>query len=150
MHTFSKAYVLEFPRELVFSKWVAEDTVVSPAEKMEIELRVGGTYRLLMPGGAAMEGVFSVFAENERVTYSWNWIGSDETTEVEVTFQDHADGTEIQDSSQRTPTRIMRPAGTIMLPDSRPTSDSVISPATRRRSHATGRIMPLRAGQFWT
>lgn len=43
METFSKAYVLEFPRELVFSRWV----------------------------------------------------GSDETTEVDVTFQDHPDGTEI-------------------------------------------------------
>jgi len=96
MDTFSKSYVLGFPREVVFAKWVAEDTVVSPAEEMEIEPRVGGTYRLLMPGGAAMEGVFSTFAENERVTYSWNWIGSDETTEVDVTFQDHADGTEIQ------------------------------------------------------
>ena len=50
MDTFNKSYVLAFPLELVFSKWVAEDTVVSPAEKMDIEPRVGGAYRLIMPG----------------------------------------------------------------------------------------------------
>ena len=71
MDTFNKSYVLAFPLELVFSKWVAEDTVVAPAEKMEIEPRVGGAYRLIMPGGGVMEGVFSEFAENEHVRYSW-------------------------------------------------------------------------------
>jgi len=96
MSTISKSYVIEFPLELVFSKWVAEGTVVSPPERMEIEPRIGGAYRLFMPGGGVMEGVFSEFAENEHVTYSWNWVGSDETTEVDVTFQSHPDGTEIQ------------------------------------------------------
>lgn len=95
MDTFSKTYVVGFPLEVVFATWVAEDTVVAPAEKMEIEPRVGGVYRLLMPGGGAMEGVFSRYAENERVTYSWNWVGSDETTEVDVTFRAHPDGTEV-------------------------------------------------------
>ena len=85
MDTFSKSYVLKFPPELVFAKWVTEDTVVSPAEKMEIEPRVGG----------GMEGVFSEFSENERVIYSWNCGGSDETTELDVTFQVHADRTEV-------------------------------------------------------
>lgn len=96
MDSFKKSYVIEFPLEVVFAKWVAEDTVVSPAEKMEIEPRVGGAYRLLMPGDAVMEGVFSEFSENERVAYSWHWVGSDETTKVNVTFQNHADGTEVQ------------------------------------------------------
>ena len=96
MDTFNKSYVLEYPLELVFSNWIAEDTVVSPAEKMEIEPRVGGIYRLLMPGGAVMEGVFSEFSENDRVRYSWHWVGSDETTEVDVNFQKHSVGTEVQ------------------------------------------------------
>jgi len=43
-----------------------------------------------------MEGVFTEFAENEHVTYSWNWVGSDETATVDVTFRSHPDGTEIQ------------------------------------------------------
>ena len=30
------------------------------------------------------------------MTYSWNWVGSDETTEVDVIFQNHPDGTEVQ------------------------------------------------------
>jgi uncharacterized protein YndB with AHSA1/START domain len=96
MSTISKSYVIEFPLELVFSKWVAEDTVVPPAERMEIEPRIGGAYKLFMPGGGVMEGVFSEFAENEHVTYSWNWVGSDETTEADVTFRSHPNGTEVQ------------------------------------------------------
>lgn len=95
MQNFRKSYVINFPRELVFSKWVAEDTVVSPAERMEIDARIGGAYRLFMPGGGVMEGVFSEYSVNEHVTYSWNWVGSDETTEVDVTFDDHPDGTEV-------------------------------------------------------
>lgn len=95
MKTFSKSYVLEFPLEQVFAKWVAEDTVVSPAERMEVEPRIGGVYRLFMPGGGLMEGVFSRFDENQQVTYSWNWVGSDETTEADVTFKSHPDGTEV-------------------------------------------------------
>ncbi len=43
-----------------------------------------------------MEGVFSEFAENGHVRYSWNWAGSNEITEVDVTFQSHSDGTEVQ------------------------------------------------------
>ena len=96
MSTISKSYVIEFPLALVFSKWVAEDTVVSPAERMEIEPRIGGAYKLFMTGGGVMEGMFSEFAENEHLTYSWNWVGSDETTEVDVTFQSHPNGTEVQ------------------------------------------------------
>ena len=96
MTTFNKTYIIEFPLDRVFAKWVAEDTVVSPAERMKIEPRVGGAYRLFMPGGGLMEGVFSTFTENEHVTYSWNWVGSDETTEVDVTFHGHPDGTEVR------------------------------------------------------
>jgi uncharacterized protein YndB with AHSA1/START domain len=96
MSTISKSYVIEFPLELVFSKWIAEDTVVPPAERMEIEPRIGGAYKLFMPDGGVMEGVFFEFAENEHVTYSWNWVGGDETTEVDVTFLSHPNGTEVQ------------------------------------------------------
>ena len=96
MSTISKSCVIDFPLELVFSKWVADDTVVPPAERMEIEPRIGGAYKLFMPGGGVMEGVFSEFAEYEHVTYSWNWVGSDEATEVDVTFQSHPNGTEVQ------------------------------------------------------
>lgn len=96
MKTFSKSYVIAIPLELVFEKWVNEDTVVAPAERMEIEPRVGGAYRLFMPGGGVMTGEFSEFVENERVRYSWNWVGSDENTEVDVTFDNHPDGTEVQ------------------------------------------------------
>ena len=41
MQTFRKSYVIDFRLERVFSKWVAEDTVVSRAERMEVEPRIG-------------------------------------------------------------------------------------------------------------
>ena len=59
MSTISRTYLIEFPLELVFSKWVAEDTVVSPTERLEIEPRIGGTYKLFMNEGSVMEGVWS-------------------------------------------------------------------------------------------
>lgn len=34
--------------------------------------------------------------DNERVACWWNWVDSDETAEVDVTFQSHPDGTEVQ------------------------------------------------------
>lgn len=95
MKIFSKSYVIPFPLELVFEKWIASDTVVAPAERMQIDARVGGAYKLFMPGGASMEGEFLEFEQNERVRYTWHWLSSDETTEVDVTFQNHADGTEV-------------------------------------------------------
>jgi uncharacterized protein YndB with AHSA1/START domain len=96
MNTINKTYVLEFPLELVFSKWIAEDAVISPVERLEIEPHVGGAYRLVMPGGFKMEGAFTEFAENEHMTYSWQWDGGDETTEVDVVFRNHPDGTEVE------------------------------------------------------
>jgi len=34
--------------------------------------------------------------DNEHVAYLWNWVGSDETTEVDVIFQTHPDGIEVR------------------------------------------------------
>ena len=34
--------------------------------------------------------------DNEHATYWWNWVDSDETAEVDVTFQSHPGGTEVQ------------------------------------------------------
>ena len=43
-----------------------------------------------------MNGVFSEFSENTHVRYSWQWDGSEEATEIDVTFAGHPDGTEIR------------------------------------------------------
>ncbi len=40
--------------------------------------------------------MFTEFAMNKHVTYSWTRVGSDETTEVDVILQTHPDGTEVQ------------------------------------------------------
>lgn len=96
MSTISKTYVLDFPLELVFSKRIAEDAVISPVESLEIDPRVGGAYRPIMPGGFKMEGSFTEFAQNEHITYSRQWDGDDEITEVDAVFRDHPDGTEVQ------------------------------------------------------
>ena len=43
-----------------------------------------------------MEGAFTRFAENEHITYSWQWDGDDKITEVDAVFRNHPDGTEVQ------------------------------------------------------
>ena len=96
MQVFSKSYIFPFPVELVYAAWVSSDTVIPPASRMEIDATPGGIYRLTMPNGAAMEGVFSDVVPNERVRYSWRWIGSSETTEVDIRFGKIPAGTEIK------------------------------------------------------
>ena len=56
---------------------------------------LGGVYRLIMPNNDTMLGEFSEVLPNSRLRYSWQWVGSDEATEVEVHFESHPDGTEI-------------------------------------------------------
>ena len=95
MQTFSKTYHLPFAPETVYAHWIANSTVIAPAAAMEIDARVGGTYKLIMPGGFSMVGTFSRVEPNAALTYSWNWEGDDEVTEVAVTFAAEDDGTRL-------------------------------------------------------
>jgi uncharacterized protein YndB with AHSA1/START domain len=45
-------------------------------ESAEIEPVAGGRFRLLMAGGATVEGQFVQLVPDERVTFTWGWRGS--------------------------------------------------------------------------
>ena len=96
MKTFSKSYTLPFPVGRVYSAWISNDTVIPPASRMEIEAKIGGVYRLIMPDGSKAEGSFSEIVPNERLRYSWRWAGSGESTEVDVRFSENSSGTGVR------------------------------------------------------
>ena len=96
MQAFDKTYHLPSDLETTYQHWVSNDTVIAPASRMEIEPRVGGTYRLIMPGDMTMNGVFSEVVPNQALTYSWQWDGSDEQTQVNVQFSGTASGTDVR------------------------------------------------------
>jgi uncharacterized protein YndB with AHSA1/START domain len=96
MHAFSKTYDFEFPVEVIYATWISEKTVIPPTAKLVIEPRSGGAYRLIMSNDAAMNGTFSEVSLNRRLKYSWQWVGSDEITDVEVVFETRPDGSAVQ------------------------------------------------------
>ncbi len=95
MQTFSRTYRLPFAPAVVYTHWLANETVIPPAAAMEIDARVGGTYKLIMPGGFSMTGTFSRVEPNRALAYSWNWQGDDEVTEVRISMTPRDEGTEL-------------------------------------------------------
>jgi len=95
----SKSYLLPFSPQRVYAAWTSSDTVIPPATSMDIDAKVGGHYRLIMETpdfNARNEGVFSHVSPNQRLTYSWEWNGDGEITEIDVSFATHPDGTSLQ------------------------------------------------------
>jgi len=86
MTVFSKTYQLPFSIKETYQNWISNDTVVEPAERMDIQPEIGGRYQLVMPGGITMLGTFTEVVPNEKLAYSWHWQGDEETTMVQVTF----------------------------------------------------------------
>lgn len=93
MRIFRKEYKIAQPLEAVYSHWISGDTVIPPASRMQIQPRVGGVYKLVMPDGMTMSGKFSRVEPMQALRYSWHWDGDAETTEVEVMFADYPQGT---------------------------------------------------------
>ncbi len=92
-------YKLPFPVADVYEAWVASDTVIPPATKMEIDPVVGGHYRLIMETETFRtknEGRFSIVEPPHHVRYSWQWEGDDEITEVDVRFEAQGGGTAVR------------------------------------------------------
>ena len=96
MNAFSKTYLIEQPLEKVYTYWISNSTLIPPVIKIEIEPWVGGFYRLILVGDAVMEGTFSQVSNNKALSYSWQWQGDDEITQVDVLFHVHEAGTEVQ------------------------------------------------------
>ena len=95
MNTFEKSYLLPYPLPEVYRHWVSNDTVIAPAERMEIDAAPGGVYRLIMPGGMTMEGRFNEVLPEQRLSYSWHWQGDEETSQVRVEFAAAGAGTQV-------------------------------------------------------
>lgn len=95
MNVFEKTYRLAYPPAAVYRHWISNDTVIAPAERMEIEPNPGGVYRLIMPGGMIMEGTFSEVVPEQRLSYTWHWQGDAETSQVRVAFAADGDGTQV-------------------------------------------------------
>ncbi|NOH13309.1 MAG: SRPBCC domain-containing protein [Chloroflexi bacterium] len=96
------------PREKVFRAWTdpamlhkwwrASPEWSSPVA--EVDLRVGGQYRLGMQAPDADEpyvvvGEYKEIIPAEKLVYTWGWEHGGALTQVTVEFLDHADGTEI-------------------------------------------------------
>lgn len=63
------------------------------ATTVELDLRIGGAYRIDGPGGGmAVSGVFVAVDEPERLVQTWRWDGEDAETLVTFTLAETADG----------------------------------------------------------
>ena len=111
------------PREKVFRAWT------DPAElkkwwgpagyetpEVEVDLRVGGRYRLAMrkePGGEVfyLNGAYHEVTPPERLIYTWSWEGKEmDSTETLVTveFRELGPETEISLTHERFPGKELR------------------------------------------
>jgi len=100
--------VIAAPREAVFRAWTDPDELRRwwgppgfSCPSAEIDLRVGGRYRIAMqpPEGDVfyLSGTFKVIEPPSRLVYSWAWEGADSPAEtlVAVEFRTRGQATEI-------------------------------------------------------
>jgi uncharacterized protein YndB with AHSA1/START domain len=60
---------------------------------VQLDLRVGGAYRIDGPGaGMAVSGVFVAVEAPERLVQTWRWDGEDAETLVTITLAETSDG----------------------------------------------------------
>ena len=98
MNPIEKNWSLPFPCDAVYAAWVSSDTVIPPATAMDVLPEVGGHYRLIMDTPEFQgrnEGRFLRVEPGKRVTYTWEWNGDGEVTEIDVLFASGDDGTEV-------------------------------------------------------
>jgi uncharacterized protein YndB with AHSA1/START domain len=96
MSSIEASYILKCPPEMAYAHWISPKTIIPPATSLEIQAKVGGIYKLGMPGGVSMMGKFVLVEPNQRLVYSWQWQGDSEITKVDVMFSAHSSGAEIK------------------------------------------------------
>ncbi len=111
------------PREKVFRAWTDPGELKKwwgPAgyetPEVEVDLRVGGRYRLAMrkaPDGEIfyLNGAYQEVTPPERLVYTWSWEGNQmDSTETLVTveFRDLGDETEVRLTHERFPNKEQR------------------------------------------
>jgi len=71
-------------------RWYAPESLTTP--EVEVDLRVGGAYRIVMEGPDGQhiaKGKFTVIEELRELAFSWKWEGSPESkTQVMITFEE--------------------------------------------------------------
>ena len=96
------------PPEKVFAAWTEPKTLkkwMSPTKEMEVavaetDLRVGGSYRIVMrdPDGKEhrVSGIYKVIEKFKKIAFTWGWDGSpDAATLVTVELRKNGAGTEL-------------------------------------------------------
>ena len=113
------------PKEVVFSAWTNPDHMkhwLHPGPDwsnpvIEVDLRVGGRYRLGFqhqdkPGVVFVVGRFLTVEHGQRLVYTWSWEAPDPHAGVEtlvtVTFATVETGTEVSLTHERFPDREVR------------------------------------------
>ena len=103
--------VFEASREAVYAAWTDTEAIkqwfgpsTCSAQEAELDLRVGGEYRIKMKteefGEIELKGIYKEVSPQERLAYSWEWLseplcGMGETSVV-VEFVDLGDSTEVR------------------------------------------------------
>jgi len=100
--------VFQAPRERVFAAWTNPhdmDQWCAPGPmtpKTEVDLRVGGKYRIAMHNSEddstiIAGGEYREIRRPERLVYTWSWEGGEERMEslVTVEFREKGDATEV-------------------------------------------------------
>jgi uncharacterized protein YndB with AHSA1/START domain len=101
--------VFDAPRELVWKAWTEPEQLAlwwgpsgisTPLESIEVDLRPGGVFRLMMVSDAdgtefPTEMEFREVAEPERIVFAWEAQRGLGAGQVTVTFRDLGDKTEV-------------------------------------------------------
>jgi uncharacterized protein YndB with AHSA1/START domain len=78
----------------------------------ELDARPGGLYRVLMPSGDRVRGVYVVVEPPHRVVFTWGFEGSADlppgSSTVEITLVEDGDGTIVRLRHDRLPTDLAR------------------------------------------
>lgn len=79
-------------------RWHHPHPTLFTTPEATVDLRVGGTYTIIMQGPDGRRVVGGEFTEIQRPTllaYTWQWEGSDEVSNVRIAFHAAEDGTKI-------------------------------------------------------
>lgn len=94
----NQTYVIPFSVSETYAAWVSSSTVIAPATAMNINPVVGGHYRLIMESSDFVgrnEGKFLIVEPDQRIRYTWEWNSDGEVTEIDVTFSEAPEGTNV-------------------------------------------------------
>ncbi len=75
--------------EQAYNAWISEDMTIAPVVKIEVDPNPGGRFVLHAKNGAEiflMEGTFIDLQPFHKISYHWQWQGTEEVTTVTVNF----------------------------------------------------------------